>query len=199
VDSLGLSDHVNVLRIGTLSDIDTKEINDFRRKYDPHFDLIRPHITFVFLVPEIVGETNVISHIERVLSQWQAFPIHLKGLQKSWDHWLFLVLAEGSESVTRLHRELYTGILSTYHRPDIEFIPHLGLGLFAKQDANYDIRNPREVPLDTEQYTKALREAQQLQLDHHCIVDRLHLVKIRDDISEIVSSKVFALLDTGSF
>ena len=32
--------------------IDTRRINEFRRKYDPHFDLIEPHITFVFLVPE---------------------------------------------------------------------------------------------------------------------------------------------------
>jgi hypothetical protein len=31
--------------------IDPEFINDFRRKYDPHVDLIEPHITFVFLVP----------------------------------------------------------------------------------------------------------------------------------------------------
>ncbi len=174
--------------------IDTKQINEFRRKYDPHVDLIEPHITFVFLVPESIGEAALISHIDNVLSHWRPFPIHLKGLQQAWDHWLFLILAEGNEDVTRLHRELYTGILTTYHRPDIEFIPHLGLGLFAKQDANYDIRNPQEVSLDTEKYSQALKEAQQLDLNYHCIVDRLHLVKISDDISEIVWSKEFALL-----
>jgi 2'-5' RNA ligase len=174
--------------------IDIKHINQFRRKYDPHVALINPHITFVFLVPESVGEANLISHIESVLNHWQPFAIQLKGLHKAWDQWLFLILAEGNESVTRLHRELYSGILAAYYRPDIEFVPHLGLGLFARQDANYDIRNPQEVPLDVEKYSQALKEAQQLDLDYHCVIDRLLLVKISDDISRIVWSKEFPLL-----
>lgn len=173
--------------------IDTKLINDLRRKYDPQVDLIEPHITFVFLVPESVGEETLVRHIEGVLSNWRRFPIHLKGLQKSWDHWLFLILAAGNENVTRLHRELYSGVLAPYHRPDIEFVPHVGLGLFARQDSSYDIRNPRKVPLDAEKYSQALTEAQQLNLDYSCVVDRLHLLRINDDISEIVWSKEFAL------
>lgn len=173
--------------------IDTKQINKFRQKYDPHAGLIGPHITFMFLVPESIGEALLINHIDDVLSKWQPFPIHLKGLQKAWDHWLFLILAEGNEDVIRLHRDLYTGILANYHRTDIEFIPHLGLGLFVRRDANYDIRNPREVSLDVERYASALREAQQLDLDYHCDVDRLHLVKINDDISKIDWSKEFPL------
>jgi len=173
--------------------IDTRRINDFRRKYDPPANLIEPHITFIFLVPESVGETNLVRHIESVLSDWRTFPIRLKGLQKAWDHWLFLILAEGNEDVIRLHREFYTGFLAAYHRPDIEFIPHLGLGLFARQDASYDIRNPQKLSLDDEKYFQALAEAQQLGLDYSCVVDRLHLVKISDDISEIVWSREFAL------
>jgi 2'-5' RNA ligase len=174
--------------------IDVKQIDEFRRRYDPHVGLIGPHITFVFLVPESIGEAALINHIDAVLSNWRAFPIQLKGLQKSWDHWLFLILAEGSEDVTRLHRDLYSGVLAEYHRPDIEFIPHLGLGLFARQDANYDIRNPREVSLDVENYSRVLREAQGLDFDYHCLVDRLHLVKISNDISQIEWSKEFRLL-----
>lgn len=174
--------------------IDTGRINEFRRRHDPHVDLIEPHITFVFLVPESIGQANLVRHIEGVLRDWRPFSIHLKGLQKAWDHWLFLIIAEGNESVIRLHRELYTGRLAPYHRPDIQFVPHLGLGLFAKQDANYDIRNPQGLSLDVERYSQALQDAQQLDFDYHCMVDRLHLVKISDDISEIVWSKEFALL-----
>ena len=174
--------------------IDTKRINEFRRKYDPHFDLIEPHITLIFLLPESVGEANLVSHLENVLQHCQPFPIHLQGLQKAWDHWLFLILGEGKDSVTRLHRKLYTGTLASYRREDIEFVPHLGLGLFATQDAGYDIRNPQEVPLDVEKYSQAVKEAQQLGLDYHCVIDRLHLVKINTDISRIVWSKEFPLL-----
>jgi 2'-5' RNA ligase len=173
--------------------IDTKQINKFRQKYDPHVSFIEPHITFVFLVPESIGEAPLTNHIDVVLSKWQPFPIHLKGLQKSWDHWLFLILAEGNEEVTRVHRDLYTGILAEYHRPDIEFVPHLGLGLFASRDSNYDFRNPREVSLDAENYSRALHEAQGLDFDYHCVVDRLHLVRISNDISQIEWSKEFRL------
>ena len=173
--------------------IDTRHIEEFRRKYDPHCDLIRPHTTFIFLVPESAGESNLISHIENILNHWSPFPIQLKGLYKSWDHWLFLTLAEGNENVIRLHRELYSGMLAAHHRSDIPFVPHLGLGLFARKDANYDIRDPRDVSLDVEDYAHALREAEQLNLDYSCVIDRLHLVKISDDISQIVWSKEFHL------
>jgi 2'-5' RNA ligase len=174
--------------------IDTKQIDEFRRQYDPHVDLIGPHITVVFMVPASIGEAVLTNHIDNVLSNYRPFPIHLKGLRKAWDHWLFLTLAEGNEDVIRLHRDLYTGILAGYLRPDIEFIPHLGLGLFARRDANYDIRDPREVSLDVEGYASALGEAQQLDFDYHCLVDKLHLVRISDDISRIDWSKEFHLL-----
>jgi 2'-5' RNA ligase len=173
--------------------IDTKLINEFRRKYDPNVDLIEPHITFVFLVPDSIGEATLVRHIERVVGDWGPFSIRLKGLQKAWDHWLFLLVAEGSETVTRLHRELYTGVLAAYRREDIPFVPHLGLGLFASRDANYDIRNPREVSLDLEKYSQGLHEAEQLDLDYRCEIDRLHLVKISDDVSRIVWRQDFLL------
>ena len=173
--------------------IETKLIDEFRRKYDPQVDLIEPHITFLFLVPDSIGEANIVRHIESIAGHWGPFPVRLKGLQKAWDHWLFLLVAEGRECVTRLHHELYTGILADYLRKDIPFVPHLGLGLFASRGANYDIRNPREVSLDLEKYSQGLREAEQLDLDYCCEIDRLHLVKITDDVSRIVWSQEFLL------
>src|SRR5262245_16696800 len=119
--------------------IDTERITQFRRKYDPYVELIEPHITFMFLIPESIGEQRLVAHIETVLNRWEPFLIHLKRLHKSWDHCLFLTFQEGEEDAVRLFREIYTGILEEYRREDIEFIPHIGLGLFAKEDAGYDI------------------------------------------------------------
>lgn len=174
-------------------DIDIEPIKRFKRKYDPLADLIDPHMTLVFLVPESIGEQNLVSHIEQVLSRWQPFPIHLHGLEKSWDHWLFLVLQEGRGEVIKLHEELYAGVLEPYRRPDIQFVPHIVLGLFVKQDEQYDIRNPQQTSFDAERYEAALAEAEQLGLDYRCVVDRLHLVKINSDITQVVGSKEFAL------
>ena len=94
-----------------------------------HTLLSLTRILFVFLVPESVGEAISSAH-ESVLNHWQPFAIQLKGLHKAWDQWLFLILAEGNESVTRLHRELYSGIWR--HITDgYRIRPDLGLGLFA--------------------------------------------------------------------
>ncbi|MFQ5769749.1 MAG: 2'-5' RNA ligase family protein [bacterium] len=78
-------------------DIDSKLINQIRKKYDPTIAVIAPHITIMFPIPESVGKGELVQHIESVLKYGQSFPFHLLGLQKSWDHWLFLTLAEGNK------------------------------------------------------------------------------------------------------
>lgn len=173
--------------------IDTEHIDRFRRKHDPHVGSIEPHITVVFPVPGSVGKERLVWHIRSVLRGWKPFPIHLQGLHKSWDHWLFLILQEGNAKVIRLHDELYTGVLAEYRREDIEFIPHLGLGFFAKRDAAYDILDPQQVPLDTARYTQGLEEAKRLNLDYRCVLDKLHLIKITDDVSQLERDKEFVL------
>ena len=69
---------------------------------------------------------------------------------------------------------------------DLEFIPHVALGLFIKRTGDYDIGDPRPLDLDEQRYQEALREAEALKLDHRCVIDKLHLVKFTDDISRVV-------------
>src|ERR1051325_10646116 len=102
--------------------VDVERINRLRRKYDPQFDLIAPHITVMFPVPESIGKHRLLSHIESVLPHWKPFPIHWKGLRKSWDEYLFLVLEGGEAEVIRLHDDLYTGLLSEYRSKDIPYV-----------------------------------------------------------------------------
>lgn len=173
--------------------INTSQIDQFRRKYDPHVDLIQPHVTFMFPVPEGIGEQRLVAHIATVLDGWEPFEIHLNGFRKSWDHYLFLVLQEGNDHAIRLHDELYTGILAEYHREDIEFIPHLGLGVFTQHDANYDPLDPQKTQLDSDRYARALAEAAQLDFDYHCVIDKLTLVKLTNDVSRIEWTKEFLL------
>src|SRR2546423_10142566 len=92
--------------------IDPERINQLRRKCDPQFNLIAPHITIMFPVPDSIGEIGLVSHIGSVLRHWKPFPFHLKGFQKSWDEYLFLTLVEGEADVIRLHDDIYTGLLS---------------------------------------------------------------------------------------
>lgn len=66
-----------------------------RSKYDPTADHSEPHITIVFPVPDTVGETELISHVEEVLEGREPFEIELGGFHRSRDHWLALRLCEG--------------------------------------------------------------------------------------------------------
>jgi 2'-5' RNA ligase len=130
----------------------------------------------MFPVPDSIGERGLVSHIESVLSHWEPFPICLKGLQQSWDEYLFLLLNKGEADVIRLHDEIYTGLLSEYRNKVRPFIPHVTLGVFTGKN---------------EEYAQALKEAERLKLNYECMLDRLHLIKVNDDRSQIVSSKEF--------
>lgn len=173
-------------------DIDTASINQLRRKYDPTVDRIAPHITIMFPVPDAVDLPVLVQHIEQVLADRPAFPLRLKGLVKSWDHWLFLTVQTGNQAIIELNTAIYTGILQPYHRADLEFVPHVSLGLFVI-DSGYDHADPQQLAFDEDRYQIALREAEALNLDFTCTVDRLHLVAITDDFASITPVQAFTL------
>ncbi|HKE05990.1 MAG TPA: 2'-5' RNA ligase family protein [Blastocatellia bacterium] len=156
--------------------VDLRLIDGLRSKYDPQFHLIAPHITIMFPAPDSIGEGGLMSHIESVLHGWESFPIRLKGLQQSRDEYLFLLLNKGEADVIRLHDEIYTGLLSEYRDEAQPFIPHVTLGAFSGKN---------------EEYSQALKEAEQLKIDYECMLNRLHLIKIDDARSHIVWSKEF--------
>jgi hypothetical protein len=157
----------------------TKEnIEAFRRKYDPFADSWKPHIPFIFPVPcNEVEEAKLTEHIETVLKNWKPFPISIGGFTKSWDHWLFLLLKEGNREAIALHDELYTGMLLPYLRRDVEYIPHIGIGLFVRKNAGYNALSPKKVDFDAKLYSQALKEAESLKIDSLNTVDRLVLSK----------------------
>jgi 2'-5' RNA ligase len=178
-------------------DIDTVKIDRFRKKYDPTFELIEAHITIIFPVPASIGEKNLTEHIEKKLEGWSEFDIHLSGFEKSWDNWLFLVLREGRDQVIRLYDDLYQGILEPYLRKDIQFIPHLALGLFVKHKADYQYEAPSQLPFDEEAYSSARQEAESMELDYICVFNKLHLLEINDDFTSISLIREFELEGIG--
>ena len=166
-----------------------KSIDAIRRKHDPTVGFISPHITVLFPVPASIGEPRLISHIQNVLNDWSPFEIRLGGFHKSHDHWLFLTLTEGESQVKQLYRSLYTGILAEYRRYDIEFVPHLGLGLFIREGSKYDWDHPQETDFDQERYDEALQQAKALPLHSGFAVEKLHLTKVPHEVLEWATGK----------
>ncbi len=155
-------------------DIELRAIQQFRQRHDPQFDLIGPHITLLFPVPDCVGEEALVCHIDQVLRGWRPFEIGLREVQIAWDDYLYLLVQEGKETLVRLHDEIYTGILREYLRADLPYIPHVTLG-------------KAEPPADL------LDKARRLGIDARCRLDAMHLVKVNDERTKIVWSRAFSL------
>ena len=100
------------------------------------------------------------------------------GLHLAPDDHLLLLLQEGTANVIGLHDEIYTGALAEYWRNDIPFLPHLTLGVLNKKSTD---RN------------QALSEVEELPMEYHCVMDKLHLVKVNESRSKVLWSKEFAL------
>jgi len=172
--------------------LENPRIRDYRKKYDPTSKLIDDHISIIFPVPEIITEAQITKHIANILSRWKTFNVRINGFMKNWDHLLFLTLLDGNEDVIRLFNEMYSGILKPYFRKDLPFTPHIGIGFFGKGE--FDIFNPnKHLDLDEEKYTKALNELKRIKIDEWRYLDRLTLVSLSDDLSELNNLREFKL------
>ena len=188
-------------RIVYYPEINTEKIELFRKKYDPSYELIRPHVTVVYGVDSSsISRQSFSRHVIAVLEHWESFDAELKGFTKSWDHWLFLTLGKGNEKVIKLHDELYMGVLAPFLRTDIRYIPHIGLGEFVKEGEidllsrkRLRLKKLTNVALDEVRYKIALEEAQNLNLSYSTKVEKLHMTKVNDDYTVIKDIEEFPL------
>jgi hypothetical protein len=159
------------------------KIDRFRVKHDKHHKKWKAHLTLVFPIgDEKIEEKILIEHIEKVLEKWKKFDIHFKGLKKSWDHWLFLVLKEGNNKMIQLYNELYEGPLKKFLRKDIEVIPHIGLGEFVK-NKEYTVLDPKEFEPDIEKFDKAYKDAVKMDFDYWSKIDKIILEKFDENLN----------------
>ncbi len=166
-------------------EIHNEKFHAFRDTYDPFYKLIPPHVSFIFPLPEKeVGLQNFKNHIRKVLEPRQPFEAHFRNLEKTWDHWLMLTPENGYNKIKLLHDELYSGILAPYLRKDLPFTPHIGLGLFSKEQ--YDFNNPgAALTLDENKYRKAVEEFKTLDFDIRFTIDKLTLLKINEQFTRL--------------
>lgn len=176
-------------------DIEKQAINSFREKYDNLVNVIEPHITLIFpiKVPTDILEEDLVNHIQEIINSWEAFDIEIKGLELSWDNWLFLLVKDGNSKIVKLHDELYSGKLKDFLRKDIEFIPHIAIGSFTKAKEGYDLRDPKKLELDNEKYESAIEEAKKIDIGYICKVDRLSLVKLDSELKGCKLIKEFLI------
>ena len=119
-------------------------IDEIRKKYDPNYENVLPHITLVFPFESDLTKQQLLSHVENALHKTNCFCLKLGNLVKknSKGYYLMLRVTDGSIKVKELHQKLYEGILAPY-KPEWQdgFMPHMTVGQFENQsdlDAAYD-------------------------------------------------------------
>lgn len=166
------------LAVAHYLNIDSDEINILRKKYDPSYNLIRPHITLFFPSPDVL-ENQLLQHVEFITKNLKSFPINLNGLFKSFDNYLFLLIKEGNEEIIRMHNTLYSDQFADYLSKDIPFVPHVTLGYFGTE-SNFN----------QESFEKALKEAEGLNIN--CTFDTVSIIN-GDGITSPKTLKTYKL------
>ena len=183
----GTTDRVDRLAVvAFLPWLPPEPIASFRAKHDPTARIIDPHVTLVFPVPISIDADLFEEHVRRVVSATPSFDIRLSGLEKAWDHWLFLLVAEGRDEVVELHDALYTGILRPHLWSERPYVPHVGLGLFVVEGDRHDLLEPRPRVLDEVRFDAALREAEAFDVDRAGAIERVHIVGLDARLTEVL-------------
>ena len=160
-------------------------IGSFRRAHYPTAHLVEPHLTVVFPVPATIGGDAFREHVRGVVSRTPSFDIRLRGLDKSWDHWLFLAVAEGIDKVIALHDALYTGVLLPHLWTQQPYVPHVGLGHFAEAQDTLDPLELRPRAFDRGRFDEARQEAEALHLDYTGRFDSVHICGLDEELTHV--------------
>lgn len=118
-----------------------KLIQDIRKKYDPQYHLVAPHITLVFPFYSEITSIDIRDHIINSIDGINAFDLQLCGVTGEDGGYLFLNVYQGREEIVLIHRRLYQGILNKYYPTflkETKYKPHLTLGKIQSR-AQFDV------------------------------------------------------------
>lgn len=111
-------------------------IEKIRKKYDPLYNLVRPHITIVFPFQNELTNTELKLYLNEVLKNVFSFEIEMQGFSKQTDihgNYLFLNVTKGIEKINNINNLLYKdkskkfGIVHHY-------VPHMTVGRLASKE-----------------------------------------------------------------
>lgn len=105
-------------------------IEEVRKKFDPLYGLVPPHITLVFPFESEIPTSRIEQHVRDKLVGVCPFSIQLKGITATLDNHLFLNVKKGNDSIIELHDRLYSGLLSGFMNRRYTYTPHLTVGRF---------------------------------------------------------------------
>ena len=126
-------------------------IEEVRKKFDPLYGLVPPHLTLVFPFASEIPTSKLEQHVKESLVGLCPFPIQLKGITATSDNHLFLNVKKGNDNIIELHDRLYSGLLSEFMNRRYTYTPHLTVGRCNNEielQAALEDTKPFEAPFD---------------------------------------------------
>lgn len=123
--------NLHVVAYPVLSPADHEMIQAVRRDHNTLHNIIGPHFTIVFSVPD-VPLPDFASEIKKRAAAFTAIPFCIRCATINKDFFsdnydAFLVPDEGFSGIAKLHDMLYSDTLARHHRLDIPYIPHISI------------------------------------------------------------------------
>lgn len=171
--------------VAILLPINSSEIDKFRKKFDPKVNVIAPHITLVFPLPNTITEKKLLAHVQKAISDAKPFNVCMEGIAKTHDHYLYLTIKEGSIEIESLHDQLYSGLLEPFLRKDLPYIPHCTVGYVGMNDGT----------LDEIKYEVAKIEAEKFSFRCDFMCNTVTILGIENTNTQRVLVKTFHLKD----
>lgn len=149
------------------------KINSIRKKYDPFYKQIKPHLTLVYYFDKKPSTESINNLIKNVSS----FKVRLNKIRaSSKDNYVFLDVTEGKEKLILLKKVLYRR-LGLKWKEKFLYKPHITL-------ANLKTKSEQK---------QTLKEIKKDNLDFYCKIDSFSLLNISKDLITLKSKREFNL------
>ncbi len=123
--------NLHVVAYPDLAPADYERIQLCRREHNTLYNIIEPHFTIVFSVPDMELD-EFATEVKKQVAGMAAIPFTLRCTVVNKDSFsayydALLVPDEGFSGITKLHDRLYSRKLWRYLRLDVSYIPHMSI------------------------------------------------------------------------
>ncbi len=113
-------------------------LNSIRKKYDPLFNFIKPHITIIFPFDSNLSTEDIEKILISNLLEFNQFEIQMDRISGHFDGYIYLNISKGIEQIIKIYNKLYSNQLSKYYDNRYTYIPHIILGRISNRNKYLD-------------------------------------------------------------
>jgi 2'-5' RNA ligase len=134
--------------------------NSYRKRYDPNYTLISPHLTLKAPFEASEEQTGQITkRLKEIAKKFKPFPLRVLKVSsfKPVNNVIYFKV-DPTEELVKLHEELHTNMIGG--KPEYSFIPHITIGQKLSDDEHSDVYG----------------QLKMMEIEHEEIIDRFHLL-----------------------